>query len=156
MSRITTCPHCSTRLRVSEQITDKTLICPHCLADVDNPQPRFQIRAVDIGTNVKRDLSTVSIVLLVLLGLCVLGFAITFSFPRRDIVPFALMIACATLGVLVSTAIIHGLVRWGISGVRRPSPVRVIGIIFLVAVTIVASVLSSFILFLITCASLSG
>ena len=68
MSRITTCPHCSTRLNVSEQNTDKTLICPHCLADVDNPWPGSQIRADDINTDVKRDMNVGCIVLPVLIG----------------------------------------------------------------------------------------
>lgn len=78
MSRITLCPHCSRRLQVSEQITNKTLICPHCLADVDNPRPGFQIPAADLHTDVKRDMSVVSTVLALLIGLCVLGIAIAF------------------------------------------------------------------------------
>lgn len=76
MSRFTYCPHCSTRLRVSEGITDETLICPHCLADVDNAWSGSQIRAADINTDVKRDMSRASTILAVVIGLCLLGIAI--------------------------------------------------------------------------------
>ena len=131
ISRITTCPHCSTRFNVSEQITDKTLICPHCLADVDNAGPGSPIRAADINTDVKRHLSAGSIVLAVLIGLCVLGIAIAFYVHRfRDggeaDIGHLFLIAefFAALEILVSIAIIRGLIRWGISGVRTQSRVR--------------------------------
>lgn len=146
MNRITTCPHCSTSLRVSEQITDKALICPHCLADVDNPQPGFQIRAADINTDVKRDMRAGSIVLAVLIGLCVLGIVVVCtraalrstspSIPNTPR-PESLVFYFAALDVLVSIAIIRRLVL-GISGVRAPSAGRALGIIFLSLGTIVA------------------
>lgn len=148
MSHITTCPNCSTRLRVSEQITDKTMICPHCLADVDNPQPGFQIRAADIDTDVKRDVSLVSIALHVLIGLCVLGIAMAFFSPRQGEQGLgrALWLAMlfVVLDILVGIAIIRVLVRWGVSGVRTPSAGRVLGITFLSLGTIVAVILFFF------------
>jgi hypothetical protein len=150
MSRITTCPHCSTRIRVSEQITEKTLICPHCLADVDNARSGREIRAAEIDTDVKRDLSVGSIVLMVLIGFCVIGIAIAFFFSlgqsgAASIGPaLALMFLFAVLEVLVSIAIIRGMVRWGISGVRSPSTARVIGITFLSLGTAAAVVIFFF------------
>lgn len=151
MSRITTCPHCSTRLRVSEQITDKSLICPHCLANVDNPKSGFQIQAAGINTDVKRDVSKGSIVLLVLTGLCVLGIAIVLlslhtasNADTSIILLFVLVSLFAALDVLVSIAIIRGFIRWGISGVRTPSVGRALGIAFLSLGTIVAVVIFFF------------
>ncbi len=154
MSRITACPRCAERLRVSEQITDKTLICPHCLADVDNPQPGFRIRAADINTEVKRDLSVGSIVLLVLIGLCVLGIAIAFFSIRagnRGKSPseglWQLLIGSfLALDFFVTIAII----RWAISGGGVPSAGRLFGTAFLVLVTAVAI----FIFFFFTCLSI--
>jgi hypothetical protein len=173
MSHITTCPHCSTPFGVSERITDKTLICPHCLADVDNARPGSQIRADDINTNVKRDLSVGSIVLAVLIGLCVfgiLGIGTVFSarrsasrvssvsesphrfsntpLPADNTLDLAitLMYLVAALDVLVSIAILRGLIRWGISGLRTPSVgkvLKVLGIAFLSLGTIVAIVIFS-------------
>lgn len=151
MSRIATCPHCSTRLQVSEQITDKTLICPHCLANVDNPQPGFQIQAADIDTNVKRDVSVVSIILAVLIALCVLGIAIGAVSPGGDTSFSVLMFSFAALDLFVSIAIIRGMVRWGVSGVRTPSIARVVGYVFLALGTSVAVV----IVFFFTCLPLA-
>lgn len=149
MSRITTCPHCSTRLSLSERITDKTLICPHCLADVDNPWPRSQIRAADINTYVKRDLSAVSIVLAVLMGLCVLGIVVTILAPRsggrHDFGPLIqLAYFFAALDAVVCIAILRGLLRWATSGVQSPSLARVVGIAFLWIGTIVAVIIFFF------------
>jgi hypothetical protein len=148
MSRSTTCPHCSTRLRVSEQVTDKTLICPHCLADVDNPQSTFQIQAADIDTDVKRGLSLGSIILAVLIGLCVLGIIMAFLALRTGKGDFgagiSLLFCFALLDALVGIAIVRGLIHWGISGVRSPSVGRVIGIVFLSLGTMVAAVIFFF------------
>lgn len=147
MNHVTTCPNCSGRLRVSDQITDKTLICPHCLADVNNPQPGIQIPAADINTDVKRGLSVGSIVLAVLIGLNVLGItlacvraALRATSPSIPNTPRAqeLVFYFAALDVLVSMAIIRRLGRWGNSGVRPPSIARVFGIILLSLGTIVA------------------
>ncbi|MHB1425266.1 MAG: hypothetical protein ACYC3I_19020 [Gemmataceae bacterium] len=149
MSRITTCSHCSTRLSVAEGITDKTLICPRCLADVDNARPGSQIRAADINTDVKRDLSAGSIVLLVLIGLSVLGIAMAFFIPASNFesamgkISF-LMLCFFALDVLVSIAIVRGLIRWGTSGIRAPSVGRVFGIMFLSLGTIVAVIIFFF------------
>jgi hypothetical protein len=150
MSQITACPHCSTRLRVSDQITDKTLICPRCLADVDNPQPGFQLRAADIATDVKRGLSVGSIVLAVLIGLCVFGIAVGFLIPTPQeaygvlVNALPLMFFFAALDVFVSIAIVRGLVRWSISGSRTPTVGKVLGITFLSLGTIVAVVIFFF------------
>jgi hypothetical protein len=149
MNRITACPHCSTRLSVPEGITDKTLICPHCLADVDNPQQGFQIQAANINTDVKRYMSVSGIVLAALIGFCVFGIAIAFFVPRgrhwaETPRIFLLLFSFAALDVLVSIAIIRGLVRWGISGVRTPSVGRVIGIVFLSLGSIVAVIIFFF------------
>ena len=136
MSQITTCPHCSKRLRVSEQITDKTLICPHCLADVDNPQPGFQIRAGDIDTDVKRDVSAVSLVLAVLIGLCVVGVAMAlFVVPPGEEKVVLMMFSSAPICVLIPITII-----------RRGSA-RTCGIVLLVLGTLMAA----FIFFFFTC-----
>jgi hypothetical protein len=149
MSRITNCPNCSTRLRVSEQITDKTMICPHCLADVDNPQPGFQIRAADINTDVKRDLHRGCLVLAAFIGLCVLGLSGLFGSHLFKAERFFLMIfSFAALDVLVSIAIIVRLVRWGISKSPNRSVARmagmVLGIIFLLFGTLSAMVVFFF------------
>jgi hypothetical protein len=144
MSRITTCPHCATRLSVPEGITDKTLICPHCLADVDNAGSGSQIRAADINTDVKRDLNVGCIVLAVLIGLCVIGIAMAIG---NNSIPF-LFYSCAALAVLVSIAVIH----MGYSGVRNPSVAGACIITLLVLGVIVAI----FFFFFITCASLAS
>lgn len=149
MSRITTCPHCSTRLSVSDGITDKTLICPRCLADVDNARPGSQIRADDINTNVKRDVSVGSIVLAVLIGLCVLGIVVTILAPRsggrHDFGPLIqLAYFFAALDAFVGIAILRGLLRWGTSGVQSPSVARVVGIAFLWIGTFVAVIIFFF------------
>lgn len=147
MSRITTCPHCSTRLRVSEQITDKTLICPHCLQDMDHAWPGSQIRAADINTDVRRDLSKVSIVLAALVGICVVGIAIGFFVIDNAGGPpnFALlMFSFAALDVVVSIAIVRCLVRWGASGDRALSVASVFGILLLSLFAIVAVVVFFF------------
>jgi hypothetical protein len=152
MSRITTCPHCATRFHVEERITDKTLICPHCLGDMDNAGPGNQIRAADINTDVKRDLGVGGIILAVLIGLCALGIAIAFLTPKMgdnksgDTSILLLAYSCAALAVLGSIAII----RWGISSIRGPLVVKVFGIAFMVLGTIVAI----FIFFFFACASL--
>ncbi len=162
MSQIATCPHCSKRLRVSDQITDKTLICPHCLADVDNPRPGMQIRAPDLDTDVKRDVSVGSIVLAVLIGLCVLGIALAFFVGHHSqgkgegglgegIFSLLLLMNCfGALDILVSIAIIRWLIRRRISGVREPSVGRVVGIAFLSLGTVAAVV----VFFFFTCVGL--
>ena len=153
MSHITTCPNCSTRLRVSEQITDKTLICPRCLADVDNPQPGFQIRFADIDTDVKRGLSVGTIVLAALIGLSIIGVTMShlylygrFGKPSdpQGLAVILFMFSFFSLDVLVSIAIVRGLIRWGISGDRVPSVGRVLGIVFLSLGTVVAVVIFLF------------
>ena len=124
MSRITTCPHCSTRLSVSQQITDKTLICPRCLAEVDNVRSTSQIQAPQLNTDVKRDLRAASIVLAVLMGLCVLGIALAIwggmmgsgTMPS-DTQAGLLYYSFFALFVLVCIAIARGLVRRGRIGV---------------------------------------
>jgi hypothetical protein len=157
MSRITTCPHCSTRIRVSEQITDRILICPHCLAEVDNAHPGFQIRAADLNTDVKRDTKVGSIVLAVLIGLCVCGIVLAFWSSRilkgetSIAALFYMVMLFAGLDVLVSVAIIRGLVRRRVSGIRAPSARKVLGIVFLSFGTVVAVV----IFFFFTCLGLA-
>lgn len=153
MNHVTTCPHCSKRLRVPEQITDKTLICPHCLASVDNPRPAAPIRAPEIDTDVKRDVSVGTIVLAVLIGLCLLGIVIAFSRYRAgggrrptDPLSFALLMAFifSVLDVLVSIAIVRGLVRWGTSGNRGASVGKILGITLLSLGSVVAAVIFLF------------
>ncbi|MGH7222345.1 MAG: hypothetical protein ACRELF_03890, partial [Gemmataceae bacterium] len=78
-----------------------------------------------------------SIALAGLIGFCVFGIARAFFAPVKR--PgdygltqlFLLMYLFAALDVLVSIAIIRGLIRWGISGVRGASVGRVLGIVFL-------------------------
>jgi hypothetical protein len=136
MSRITTCPYCSTRLSLSERITDKTLICPHCLAEVDNAWPGSQIRADDINTNVKRDVSVGSIVLAVLIGLCVLGIVMATR--------FAYLVWLGVIPVLVLSGII--LLAWkGTSGSTASTAGRVVSVLFIVLGTIAALVIFVFV-----------
>lgn len=150
MNRITTCPRCAARFRVSEQITDKTLICPHCLADVDNAWPGSSIRAADINTDVKRDTKVGSIVLAALLGLWVLGMVITFIAPVKHTGEAEiswlslLMYLSAGLAVVVGIAFVRGLTQSGSSDDRTPSAGRVLGILFLFLGTIVALALFGF------------
>jgi hypothetical protein len=139
ISRFTTCPHCSTRLSLSERIADKTLICPRCLADMDNAWPGSHIRADDINTDVKSDLSVGSIVLAVLMGLCVLGMAMAIGntailFAERLV---NLFISGAALLVLGCIAIIR---RRG----RRGNDGETVGTVFLVLGTIVAIAIFGF------------
>ncbi|MGH7174501.1 MAG: hypothetical protein ACRELG_29900 [Gemmataceae bacterium] len=133
ISRITTCPHCSTRLRLAERITDKSLICPHCLAEVDNAWPGSQIRADDIDTDVKRDVNVGSIVLAVLMGLCVLGISITSSFGP--------LIFLGAIAGLVIIAFIRSIFRAGASSAPASIVEKAIRILFLVFGTIVAIVI---------------
>lgn len=133
ISRITTCPHCSTRLSLSERITDKTLICPHCLAEVDNAWPGSQIRTRDINTDVKRDVNVGCIALALLIGLCFLG--IIMAFGNKDF--GGLFISGAALLVLVCMAIIRG-------RRLRENSGGTVGIVFLVLGTIVAIAIFGF------------
>jgi hypothetical protein len=48
------------------------------------------------------------------------------------------------LDVLISIAIIRGLIRWGISGVRSPSVGKVLGVVFLSLGTVVAAIIFFF------------
>lgn len=150
MSQITRCPQCSTRLRVSEQITDKTLICPHCFADMDNPRMGGQLRATNINTDVKRGLSVGSIVLAVLISLCVLGIIVGLLIPTPPeaygifVNALPLMFFFAGLDVLVSIVLIRGLIHWSISGVRTPSVGRMLGIALLSLGSIAAIVIFFF------------
>jgi len=118
---------------------------------MDNAQPGAQIQAPNINTDVKRDLSAGSIVLFVLTGLCVLGiamalFAVRSSESHESGIQIFVSVALlfAVLDVTVSIAIIRGLVRWGIAGIRTPSVGRVSGIILLSLGTIVAVVIFFF------------
>jgi hypothetical protein len=148
MSRITTCPHCSSRLSLSERITDKTLICPHCLADLDNPWPGSQIRAADISTDVKRDVNVGSIVVAVLMGICLLGIIM----PSENKEFSGLFISGAALLVLVCFAIIRGRDRRDNSRRRDRRDnsggtagfVFTVGIVFLVIGTLVAIAIFGF------------
>lgn len=129
MNRITTCPHCSQRLSVSEQITDKTLICPHCLADVENTRPGFPIRAPDINTDVKGDVKGGCIALAILVGLCVCGIAMASR--------LAYLVYLGVIPVLVLSAIIY--LAWkGTSGSTVSTAGRVISVLFIVLGSIVA------------------
>ncbi|GEM_PF-6991651 len=135
MSRITTCPHCSMRVSVPEGITDKTLICPRCLADVDNPQPGFQIRAADINTDVKRDVNAGCIILAVLIGLCVCGIIMATR--------FAYLVWLGVIPVLVLSAIIH--LAWrGTSSSAASTTGRVVSVLFIVLGTIAGIVVFVF------------
>lgn len=135
MSPITTCPHCSTRLNVPEGIAYKTLICPHCLADVDNPQPGFQIRAADINTDVKNDLKGGCIALALLIGLCVCGIVMATR--------FAYLVWLGVIPVLVLSGIIY--VAWkGTSGSSVSTAGRIISVLFIVLGTIVAIAIFGF------------
>lgn len=153
MSHIITCPNCSTQVRVPDRNTDKTFICPRCLADVDSTWPVGPIRATSINTDVKRDVSVGSIVLAVLIILCVLGVVLVLAIaspkssgygsPRE----FWLMFPFAALDVLVSIAIIRGLLRRGIFDTRNSGFGTALGIMFLSLGTIGAV----FIFFFFTC-----
>lgn len=122
MSRLATCPRCSTRISVPEGITDKTLICLRCLAEVNNPWQGSQIRAADLNTDVKRDVNGGCIVLGVLMGFCVLGVATAIGNPQMHLNDqFALLFfSCLAFVVLVCIAIIHWLVGRGSPGAETP------------------------------------
>jgi hypothetical protein len=117
---------------------------------VDNVWPGSQIRAANLDTDVKRDISVGSIVLPILIGLCVLGIALAFlsslgaNGGASIVLAFTLLFLFAVLEVLVSIAIIRGMVRWGISGVRSPSAARMLGITFLSLGTVAAVVIFFF------------
>lgn len=130
MSSIVNCPHCSRHLRVSEQITDKTLLCPHCFAEVDNPRQVTQIQATSINTDVKRDMKGGSIELVVLIGICVVGIALAASLG-----PLLFIVVPA---VLVIIAIIRSLNRKHASSASRSIAERLLFIVFIVLGTIVA------------------
>jgi hypothetical protein len=135
VSQITTCPHCSKRLRVSEQITAKTLICPHCLVEVNNPQPGIHIRVADIDTDVKRDLKGGCIALALLIGLCVCGIVMATR--------FAYLVWLGVIPVLVLSGII--LLAWkGTSGSTASTAGRVVSVLFIVLGTIAALVIFVF------------
>jgi hypothetical protein len=141
MNRITTCSHCATRLRISEQITGKTLICPRCLADVDNPQPGLQIRAANINTEVTRDVKGGCLALAVLIGLCVCGIVM--------VTRFAYLVWLGVIPLLVLSAIIR--LAWkGTSGTALSTAQRAVSVLFIVLGTIVAIV----IFFFFACAAL--
>lgn len=127
MNRITTCPHCASRLNVSEQINDKTLICPRCLAEVANPQPGFQTPVPDINTDVERDLKMGNDVLAVLIVVCILGIAMAIFVVNRGEAKAALiMFSSAALCILIPLAIL------------RTGSVRTCGIVFLLLGTFMA------------------
>ena len=152
MSRITTCPHCAKRFRVSEQITDKTLICPHCLADVDNAAPGNQIRAADINTDVKRDLRVGTIVLAVLIGFCVLGITTAFSGMFSSINALKLMvISSAALAVLLIIAIIRWMVHQGRSGGYIPIVAGVLGITLIIVALVLVSIVAGVLFLIFAC-----
>src|SRR5262249_16317554 len=133
-----------TRLQISDQITDKTLICPHCLASVDNPQSRFQIQAPDINTDVKRDLNAGSIILAVLIVFSVLGIVLTIIGPLGWASVRLLMYLLGALFVFVIVAIVRGLARRHRAGVHVSKFQSALGCFFLVLGTIVALVIFAF------------
>ena len=155
MSHITACPHCSTQIRVPDWNTHKTLLCPRCLADVDNVWPGSKIRADDIHTDVTRDLRVGNIVLALLIGLCVFGIAIGYFSLRYtgqkgsqfDFFEQLMIFSFIALDLVVTIAII----RWAISGTGVPSVGRLFGTAFLVLCT----ALAVFMFFFLTCVSLN-
>lgn len=133
MNQIVICPHCSRHLRVSEQITDKTLICPQCFAEVGNPQPGSRIRAPEINIDVKRDENVGCIVLAVLFGLCVLGIAMSSSFGP--------LIFLGVIGLLVIIAMFRSLLRGSAFSAQASAFEKALGILFLVLGTCVAVII---------------
>lgn len=154
MNRITRCPHCSARFDVSEGITEKTSICPHCRAEVGNVQLENQFLIADINTDVRHNWSVGCTVITALIGLCFFSIVLTFSIPLDGEGEIARAIFAAylfvVLDVLVSIAIMYGLIRWGLSGVRNPPAGRYLGIALLLFGTIVAVC----VFFYFTCADL--
>lgn len=136
MSRITTCPRCSSQLRVPEEIAWKTTICPYCLADVDNPHPGSQIQADDLNTDVKRDVKGSSIALAVLIGLCVCGILMATR--------LAYLVYLCVIPLLVLSAIIR--FAWKrTSDTGASTAGRVVSVLFIVLGTIVAIVIFVFV-----------
>jgi hypothetical protein len=157
MSRIITCLKCHSRLRVADCVTEPTLLCPRCLARVDNPVAGVRLSLPSIDTDVRRDLGAGSIALGVLIGLCLLGVALSFVFSKRTVesaLGFLLfMMLCFTaLDVLVSIACVRALWRWGMSGIRTPSVGRILGLTVLSIGTVGAVV----VFFFVTCFALAS
>jgi hypothetical protein len=132
MNQITTCPRCSSQLRVPEGITWKTINCPQCLAIVDNPHPGTPIQVADLNTDVKRDVKGGCIALAVLIGLCVCGILMATR--------VAYLVYFGVIPVLVLSAIIR--LAWkGTSGTAVSTAGRVVSVLFIVLGTIVAIVI---------------
>lgn len=136
MSRITTCPRCCTRISVPEGITDKTLICLRCLAEVNNPWQGSQVRADDINTEVKRDVNVGCMVLAALIGFCVLGWVLAVS--QGESGSTLAGFSCIALVALVGIASIYGLIRWRSSFVGSPFAQNMLGCAVLAVGTLVA------------------
>jgi hypothetical protein len=147
---------------VPEKCTDKTLICPQCLADVVNPYPGFQVRVADINTDVKRDLNVGNIVLLVLTGLCVLGLATAafrFRFYGQIDAVTTFVGFSAALGLLLIIAIIRGMVR-SISAGRIGPYVPIIAgtltITLIIMTFVLVTIVAGFVFFLAACGKMLG
>ncbi len=152
MNQITTCPHCSQCIRVSEQITDKRLICPRCLADVDNPEAGSEIQAADLDTDVKQGLSRGSIVLAVLIGLCVVGIVIAllrFHDPFNALT--LLLVSSTALAVLLIIAIIRWMVRRSRAGNGGSIVTGALGIAFIIVCLVCVTLVAAFLFLYFTC-----
>jgi hypothetical protein len=155
MSTNVTCPECQTRLSVSENVTARTLVCPHCLTDIENPRAGPASVAPNFLRDVRRDSNMTSWILLVLIGLCVAGIAMIYAhgqgaFGNR---PDSLWILPAMYGfgildVLVFLAAVRPLWRVLLGGLENASTVgitvRIIGAIVLTVGLILAIVIFFF------------
>jgi hypothetical protein len=148
MSQVTTCPHCHSRLRMPEGVTERTQICPHCLHSVENPLAGVQPATAGINTDVRRDLSAGTIVLAVLIGLCVIGASgCVIGASVAEGMPYGLRGLFCSLMLVLSFFVVL------LSGRRELSVARVIGLAFLLSIiTVVAFV----IFFWVTCSYLKG
>jgi hypothetical protein len=115
---------------------------------VDNPRSELQIPVAELDTDVKRDISVTSIVLVVLIGLCVLGITTAFFLFQNPSIALNVLVVCSTaLAVLIVVAIVRGLLRWGMSGAKAPIIAAVVGIPFLV----LGSIAAVFLFLFVTC-----
>jgi hypothetical protein len=127
------------------------------MAEIDNPEADPDAPSASVAREVGRGLSLTSIVLAVLIGLCIVGIIVTFvATPPGHVagleVLVVLMYFFAFLDVLVSIAFVRSLWRWGLSGIRAPSTVRVLGLVGLSFATVAAVV----VFFFITCFALAS
>jgi len=72
-----TCPTCQKRLRLSDQTAARTVICPNCLNEVENPAAGPDDRTPTMHRDIRWYARATSWILLVLIGLCGVGVALS-------------------------------------------------------------------------------